>query len=494
MMVAVMAEQTPDHISIPAGGDTLRSKGEREEAPPSGGTSVSLRRGFARNLRCAVRIALFRRVTAGELAAAPPDLALLAIADLALNLLLSLLLTAGEGTFTATALPSFFFHLPLLLLCGLMAGRLLTCPGLVTIIPAALITLSLPLELLHGLMEGAVQVGWFHLPESLLDAPHYYRFFLWWVTAGGLFLARLGPASGRRRSAILLVFLTVVVLPLWLFPRGDLWTGTGEEGGELRLTEEVLAVQPRLLDERLSGLLPGRKGRAGLYFVGFAGDGSQDVFMRELLAVERLFTVEFGATGRTVTLVNNPQTPLTQPFATASNLARALRQIGAVMNRDEDVLFLYLTSHGSRDQELTVGNGALDLDQVTPEMLRRMLAEAGIRWRVIAVSACFSGGFVDPLKDDHTLIMTASDATHESFGCSYGADFTWFGKAYFDEALRTTRSFTDAFTRARAAIREREKQEGETPSNPQIFVGKAMEQKLADMEKELAAGAKGEGR
>jgi len=256
------------------------------------------------------------------------------------------------------------------------------------------------------------------------------------------------------------------------------------EGGELHLTEEVLDAQPRLMEEQLARLLPERKGVTDLYFVGFAGDGSQDVFMRELFSVERLFTEPFGAAGRTVTLVNNPDTALKRPFATLSNLTRALKRVGQVMNRDEDVLFLYLTSHGTSEGELTVENGALELELVTPEDLRRILAEAGIKWRVIAVSACFSGAFIDPLKEDHTLIMTASDADHESFGCENGADFTWFGKAYFDEALRTTSSFTGAFQLAREKIREREKKEGETASNPQMFVGKAMEGKLAELERE----------
>ncbi len=445
---------------------------------------TSLRRGTARNLRCGARLALFCRTAADAFAATPEELVILALLDALLNLLLSFLLNHGAGEVAFAALPGFFFHIPLFLLLGLALARLAGDPALVTVVPVALVALSLPLELLHGICEWLAQTGWLQISETLLDAPYYYRFFPWWGAGAGLFLLRLVPR--RRRAAALFAFLAIAVLPLLYLPRGDLWVSAEGGGKELHLTEEVLDAQPRLLDEQLERLLPGRKGMSSLYFVGFAGDGEQDVFMREILSVERLFDRRFGTKGRSVALINNPTTGLSAPFATETNLRQTLKRVGEVMNRDEDVLFLYLTSHGSEDHELTVEDGPLELNAVTPEDLRRMLAEAGIRWRVIAVSACYAGGFIAPLQDDHTLIMTASDATHESFGCENGADFTWFGKAYFDEALRTTNSFTAAFDTARATIAGWEKAEGETPSNPQIFVGRAMQGKLAELERELA--------
>ncbi|HEY6872817.1 MAG TPA: C13 family peptidase [Geobacteraceae bacterium] len=447
-------------------------------------------RNLLRNLRCGVRLALLSRVTIDELRVAPGDLALLAVTDLAFNLFISFLLVGSGGSLAFSTFPSFFCHLPLMLLVGLLAGRCLSRPILTTAVPVALVALSVPLELCHGALEGMMQLprlGWL---SDYLAARHYYRFFWWWVAAAAIFLARLGPAPKIRRAAAVILFLALLATPFWFFPRGDLWVSAAEspEGGELHLTEEVLSAQARLLDEQLAGLLPGERGAANLYFVGFAGDASQDVFTRELTAVERLFAERFGTDGRAVTLANNPRTATTLPFATAANLGRALERVGHVMNRDEDVLFLFLTSHGSPEQVLAVDNPPLELDGLTPEMVRRMLKKSGITWKVIVVSACYAGGFIDPLKDDHTLIVTAADASHESFGCQNGEGFTWFGRAYFDEALRHTRSFTAAFARARETIRQWEKREGETPSNPQIWVGKAMERKLACRENRRAAG------
>lgn len=472
--------------------ETLMQRVEEQPPPPQPERAAApLWQGLRRNLRAGLRLALLCRTEAAAFAALPCDLVLLALVDPALNLLISRLLAGGDGIFTPESLPSFFFHIPLFLAFGLGAARLLADPGLVTTLPVAFIALSLVLETLHGLLEGAELLTGFALPDWLMAAPHYYRFFLWWTAGAALFLGRLG--SGRRRQgvAVAALFLIMVVMPLALVPRGDLWTAAAGEGEELLVTEKVLDTQARLLPAEIGRLLPGRPGVTDLYFVGFAGDGGQGVFMRELLAVERLFSARFDTAGRELILVNNAATALEYPFATATNLGRALKGIGEAMNRDEDVLFLYLTSHGSEDGTLAVENGPLELTQVTPELLRRQLDEAGIRWRVIAVSACFAGSYIDPLKDERTLIMTAADATHESFGCQYGADFTWFGKAYFDEALRTSRSFTAAFTTARESIRARETAEGETPSNPQLFIGPAMAAKLPQLEERLATLAPG---
>ena len=278
---------------------------------------------------------------------------------------------------------------------------------------------------------------------------------------------------------------------LWFFPRADLWVSLAESGGEsgeLQLTEQVLSAQARLLDGQLAGLLPGVKGEPHYYFVGFAGDATQDVFLKELLAAERLFVRRFGTARRSIILANNPQTAVTLPFASATNLYRTLSRLGQVMNPDSDVLVLFLTSHGSRDHELSVNNQPLQLDQLTPEMLRSMLKKSGISWKVVIVSACFAGGFIDPLKDERSLIITAADATSESFGCGYGENFTWFGEALLDKALRNTFSFTKAFEMTRETIRQWEDEQGETPSNPQLFVGKEIGKKLSVLERGLAAG------
>jgi hypothetical protein len=116
-----------------------------------------------------------------------------------------------------------------------------------------------------------------------------------------------------------------------------------------------------------------------------------------------------------------------------------------------------------------------------------MLDDAGIKWRIIVVSACYSGGFISALKDDYTLIMTASDADRTSFGCGSKSDATYFGDALFQHALRFEDSFVKAFQNAKQRIAEREHAEHRRPSEPQLYVGTEMAAKLPQLEAELRA-------
>ena len=450
--------------------------------------SCELLQRFIAGLRGGVRISLFLRLDLEQLRVTPASLALLALTDMSANLVVSFLLIGSQGFFSYPAVPSFFFHLPLFLFFGLLAGKILSRPSLIPGIAAALVALSIPIEISHALLELMAQLSRFRWMEDYLAAPHYYRFFWWWSAAALLFLLRQEPAAGWRRFRLPLMFILLVLPPLWFYPRGDLWVSAaqGSESGELHLTEEVMSAQERLLDQELAALLPGREGVTDLYFLGFAGDATQDVFLKELTFARQLFSERFVTQGRSILLANNPRTATTLPFATGSNLGRSLDRLGQVMNRNEDVLFIYLSSHGSREHELEVNNLPLELKKITPDSLRRMLKNSGITWKVVVVSACFSGGFIEPLKDDSSLIITAADAGNESFGCGFGEDFTWFGHAFLEDALRDTFSFTDAFEKARETIRSWEEERGETPSNPQIWGGEKVWPKLERLEKQLA--------
>ena len=155
------------------------------------------------------------------------------------------------------------------------------------------------------------------------------------------------------------------------------------------------------------------------------------------------------------------------------------------MNKDEDVLFLFLTSHGSPEGVFELSHAPLQIQSLTPDWLKGQLESAGIQWRVIVVSACFSGTFIAPLESSKSLIITAAAASKTSFGCTDDADFTYFGRAFFDEALRQEHSLLQAFEAAKVTIMEREKEEGFTPSQPQLFMGQEMKQALPQLEQGL---------
>ncbi|MBJ6799373.1 C13 family peptidase [Geomonas propionica] len=487
-------DMTPDRPIEPPAEAVPDPASGREECiaePGSPREPLTVKSALARlgaELYGGLRGALFLRSGFERLDSTPANLVLLVCADMVFNLLVSLLLVGRGGSLSYSSLPYFLFYLPLFLLFGLAARRMLQRPSALAGVTCALVAISIPIEVSHGILEWLAQWRPFEWFSDHLAAPHYYRFFGWWVAAAVVFLLRLDGHRGWRRClGLALLFLVLLVPPLYFYQRGDLWVSNegGNESGELSLTDQVLAAQNHLLDDQLGALLPGRHGRSDLYFIGFAGDASQDVFLKELSVTRQLFDTRFGTAGRSVLLANNPQSATTLPFATVGNLERALVRVGEVMNRDEDVLFLYLSSHGSRDQELEVSNAPLELKQVTPESLRRMMQKSGIKYKVVVVSACFSGGFIQPLQDNDSLLITAADATHESFGCGFGENYTWFGEAFVGDALRGTFSFTDAFEKSRDTIRKWEEERGETPSNPQIWAGKEIWPVLKRLQKEL---------
>jgi hypothetical protein len=216
-------------------------------------------------------------------------------------------------------------------------------------------------------------------------------------------------------------------------------------------------LQPHLLEQQLGALEPGRRGIIDLYFVGVAGYAGQDVFMKEVRSVTKLFDERFDTKGRSLMLINNPATVREVPIASPTSVRLALNRIAELMDRDEDILFLFITSHGSKEHETSFDFSPLRFNVLDPGRLKEMLDRSGFQRRVVVVSTCYSGAFVDALKDDRTLVISSSAPDRRSFGCSNEADFTYFGKAYFDEALRTTYSFVDAFEIAKQAIAQRER-------------------------------------
>jgi hypothetical protein len=283
------------------------------------------------------------------------------------------------------------------------------------------------------------------------------------------------PGTGWRRS---IAYLLAALL----------WIGPAAAANDRAVldVQAINAAQSRLLSQATDAVAPHRQGAANLYFLGFAGWAEQDVFLKEGRFVRQLLDMRFGTKGRSMLLANNPESAAELPIASVINLDVALHRLARKMDVENDILFLFLTSHGGPDG-LAVRFPPLPLDGLAPARLREILDGTGIRWRVIVVSACYSGSFIDALEDDHTLVMTAARRDRSSFGCTSEADFTYFGDAYFAKGLETTRSFITAFDRARAAIAKREATEHLLPSEPQIAIGEAIRPKLASFEQQLAA-------
>jgi len=231
--------------------------------------------------------------------------------------------------------------------------------------------------------------------------------------------------------------------------------GHHSESEDFEPAPEVRATsidQRRLLDSALSELTPRNPKKINLFLLAVAGDDAQEVFHREANFVRKKFDREFDTRGHSLVLVNSSYTLKTDPMATKDNIRESLNGIAIRMDKQNDIMFLFLTSHGSREKEFILHQKGLDLQGLRSKELGAMLKETGIRWKVILISACYSGGFIDALKDDNTLVITAARNDRRSFGCAAQNDLTYFGRAFFKESLSDTRSFEDAFHKATSLV------------------------------------------
>jgi Peptidase C13 family len=205
--------------------------------------------------------------------------------------------------------------------------------------------------------------------------------------------------------------------------------------------------------------------------VSFGLFGDQGVFRSEATRAANIVASRFG--GDPVIVRFNTRKG---GSATVASLAAELQTAAKQMNADRDVLLLILTSHGDRDG-LAVTAGRLE-ETLTPSDLARMLEQTGVRHKVVIISACYSGVFIPSLAAPDTLVITAADADHSSFGCEDGATWTYFGEAFFNVALRRAETLKDAFAQARALVSKRERRHGFDPSHPQMAGGENVEMLL----------------
>lgn len=435
-------------------------------------------RAFLGNLWQGLRMLCLWRPQAAALQFSWGQLLALLVLNLLLGFAFQYAYVGADGVLQTEVLPEYLAIVPEIALAWALGRLAGTSEGagryLIALfsIGTALIVASPLVLLVYPLTESM---------SSWIQWLAYYSLPLWYAVAAALAAVRLFEMRGGRAwLAAAFAFTCLMAVDAFLHSDRWLWSPPSEAPLSVEQDPAVFALlnedsfyrQPQLLASALAALQPERPGHVDLYFIGAAGYAAQGVFMREVNSVTALFDERFDTKGRSIRLINNPATAAEVPIFSGTALKLALTRIAALMNRDEDVLFLFMTSHGSSEHRFALDFGAMSFKDVDPPTLRRLLDESGIKRRVIVISACYSGGFVEALKDDNTLVITAAAADRNSFGCSNENDYTYFGKAYFDEALRKTHAFTEAFEMAKPVIAAREKQDDYKPSEPQISLGK----------------------
>lgn len=296
----------------------------------------------------------------------------------------------------------------------------------------------------------------------------------------------LRSMTGREQPGAVASAVVVLVAALWLtdqiYVDPGVWyplelDASADDSGYWDRTESLLFEQPARIDAAIAQIEPSDGESPAAFFVGFAGYGEQRVFAEEIKLAARVLGERYGSRERSVLLLNDRRDLDSHPIATATSLRYALRELATKMDVDEDILFLSLSSHGTEDS-LLVSNDPLMLQDLTDEALAAALRDSGIKWRVIVISACYAGSFIDALRDPNTVIITAAAADRTSFGCSDDRDLTYFGEAFYRDALPGAASLRQAFEMAVDEIAERERKEDIEASKPQAYFGEAIERRL----------------
>ncbi len=472
---------------------TGTSSSTPSSAPSGMPRAAPLTMALRENLRAGSRLAFFQRVLPTDFVATAEAFIALVLMELLLQLLFDMAGTGLHGQFNHDELPQALLFVPLTLLLGVAAARRMGDRSLILTLPLALVAAGLVISLLGG----AVGVLMQHKVIAVAAKHGHWLFYAqmaWWCAIIVFALRRFVPEPLPRAAGLAVLGVALLAAPLLWFPSHHLWGPSDEAAAQPAVNEKYFALanekgfyaQQDLLARALSELQPERPGVVDVYTLTAGLYAGEDVFMKEVKLIDTLLRQRFDADGRALMLINNAKTVHDTPLASATSLAAALKHIGGLMNVEEDVLVMYVSSHGSQKHELAVDFWPLRLQPVDPPALKKALDESKIKWKVLVVSACYSGGFVEPLQDEHTLIITASSASKTSFGCGHESDATYLATALFDEALRKTHSFETAFEAARKAIRAREQAQGHEPSEPQIFVGAAIREKLQQVEKRLS--------
>ncbi len=268
---------------------------------------------------------------------------------------------------------------------------------------------------------------------------------------------------------------------------------------EVAMSPAQAADDAMRMGEALARLPAQRPGIVDTYIL-TASFWDDPVFENEAKEAAAILARRYDAAERAITLSagRGPGAARTYPAATPNNFNAALGRIGKLADPNEDLVIVFFTSHGGPDGAVAMQEKGRLGGSIRALHLRNSLQQANIRSKLVIVSACFSGYFIMPFSNDDTVVLTAAAADKTSFGCEPSRDWTYFGDALFNHALRGGGGIVDAFDQARgliakwegdllaqwkaqpAAVRAREP--APEPSNPQSNAGDSALARIAKAE------------
>lgn len=246
-----------------------------------------------------------------------------------------------------------------------------------------------------------------------------------------------------------------------------------DKKSQARAIEMAIYHQNTLLQQAEKQLVQGNPEAIDLYFVAVGGYSRQDVFRKEVTFIRTRMDEQFTTAGRSLVLMNHFNSLTEFPLATTHSIEQSLQAVARKMDPEQDILMLYLTSHGSEQHEFSLVQQGLILPDLSAKRLGEIIHALPVKWKIVIVSACYSGGFIPALESPTTLVMSAAREDRKSFGCSDDSEMTYFGRAFFEHALPQANSFEEAFALSDTLITQWEKDLSEDVehSYPQMVMG-----------------------
>jgi hypothetical protein len=241
--------------------------------------------------------------------------------------------------------------------------------------------------------------------------------------------------------------------------------------------KQLWQAQPQLMAKELASLQAPVAGRANVYAIAIAAQGSSPLFSREAQLALQVAAARFAGAYRGGVLLSNEADDLPRhPLATRDSVAQAARGIAGKIDANRDVALIYLASHGSPEAWISTDLPTRrPLPPISSASVAEALAEAGIKRRVVIVSACFAASWIPALASDDTIVITAAAKDRTSFGCDDSRRLTFFGEAFLEGPLARGASLRDAFDAARGSVTKWEAVQEFVPSMPLAYIGRNMQ-------------------
>ncbi|ABC28661.1 conserved hypothetical protein [Hahella chejuensis KCTC 2396] len=435
------------------------------------------------NLVQGLRLAFFFPATSIRFRLSPGAFWFVAVIGALVSVLMGIYATESPRIFQAEGLFSETFLLVAVLAGSFVASKIVGDPYSQYRIPTLFLNSIIAPYVLYTVFEQEVTLAYYSDYPQLFWWS-YYALIAWTLLIAyrAISLSSVGLPLRQISAALLLTIITF--LPAHYLYFYDFWITdysqnlAQEPQAPALNAERILSRQGPLLQKQLEKLQASKPGEQDMFFIGYAGWGEQQVFANEVAFAKRLFNQQYTRSEQELILVNDVNNPEGAPLATATNLETALNHMETLIQPEEDILFLFMTSHGGEDHSIASSLSNLPLNDVPAEKLGEILNASPFKWKVVVISACYSGGVIPHLENENTLVITAARSDRTSFGCSDDAEYTYFGRAFLVESLTQTPSFVAAFDKARDLVSRWEKRDGFTPSEPQIRVGEKVLQQL----------------